>query len=198
MNKKFNNKLFFCLLILITTFIFVTSQALGYVVINSNTEIGFQDLTFNIDKYWVDEKLNHNVQAFGEFENNVVGFIITFKSDMKMGVINNRLVKDAFYREGITVSSLGKESDIFLNVLAKLYEIKQKNLKMKQKVSFTSFALGGDPQNFQEENLKFKCFYENEQLYSEFYINVDLKKKILEFKEKDPEYRKNILKAFSE
>src|SRR5262249_545654 len=101
---------------------------------------------------------------------------------------------------GIKIKSIGIESNAFIEKLSVLYELTNDNNYMKNTIPFTSFALGGDPRAFVNEYIKFKVFYDDQDelgLYSEFYININLLKRILEMKEKDIEYRENILKAFS-
>jgi hypothetical protein len=151
-------------------------------VINKNTEEGFQDLAFTVTNHTIDKEGNIVVAAYGQFESKIVGFNVTFSSNK------------------IQLDSIGEESNEFLKSLSKLYEIEYKNQIMVSQIKFTSIGLSGDSKKYEQEYLKFKCFYDenNEKgLYSEFYINVDIKNDLLEFKEKDSEYRQNIIKALS-
>ena len=68
-----------------------------------------------------------------------------------------------------------------------------------QKLIFTVFPLNDKVAKLEKGKFKFKVFYDDsneKNLYSEFYINIDLNNKILELNEKDQDYRENILKAF--
>ncbi|PFE05644.1 hypothetical protein COE15_04300 [Bacillus cereus] len=171
-----------------------------FVVINENTEEGFQDLTFNITHYWR-EKGYHVVKAFGQFEGEIVGFMIAFKNNMIRGISTEGEINDnAFHQNGIVFYSLGSDSDYLVNVISHLYLSKDSNSKMNNVVPFTCFTLAGDPSNFENEILKFKLFFdEDEELnrYCELYVNIDLRRKVLELKEKDEEYRENIVMALT-
>ena len=60
-------------------------------------------------------------------------------------------------------------------------------------------SLGTDPIRITEEPLKMKMFVEpegDENEYAEFFLNVDLRGKVVQFHEKDNEYRENLIKAF--
>ena len=173
---------------------------MNYIKINSNTEEGFQDLVFNIEKYWNDEYGNHIVHARGQFHDRIVGFKIAFRPNMRLGIVNSEFDNTAFYVEGITMFSAGKESDDFVRAISELYEIKNRDQRMKDKVIFTSFALGGNPLNFAQEELKFKVFHDDSDslgMYAELYINICVEENIIELREKDIEYRKNIIRALT-
>ncbi|MBY0597369.1 hypothetical protein [Bacillus bingmayongensis] len=171
-----------------------------FVVINENTEEGFQDLTFNITHYWR-ENGYHVVKVFGQFEGEIVGFMIAFKDNMIRGMSTaGEINYNAFHQNGIVFYSLGSDSDYLVNVISYLYLSKSSNFKMNNIVPFTCFALAGNPSNFKNEILKFKLFFdEDEELnrYCELYVNIDLRRKILELKEKDEKYRENILMALT-
>ena len=96
--------------------------------------------------------------------------------------------------------SIGRESDELIRAFSKLYGIKYKDQKMIDKVKLTSFALGGNPFNFGKEELKFKVFHDDTNsagLYAEMYINISFEHDLVELKEKDIEYRKNIFGALT-
>ena len=63
----------------------------------------------------------------------------------------------------------------------------------------TSTTLEGNPKQIEQQELKFKLFFdenEEEGLYFEIYLNIDKKNGTLTLAEKDEEYRQNILRAF--
>jgi hypothetical protein len=172
------------------------------VIINENSAEGFQDLQFNI----VQTKEDQNFISFsvrGNYDGQLVGFNVLMLKGMQPGVLDNEnfsINKDAFYAKGIIIRRTGKESDAFITILSSLYGISTKNNKMRNEVEFTSFALEGNPMNYVNENIKFKVFFdENDDrgLYSEAYINVNYMEGILEFHEKDIEYRNNLVEAMS-
>jgi hypothetical protein len=173
-----------------------------YVIINENSDEGFQDLQFNI----VQTKEDQNFISFsvrGNYDGQLVGFNVLTLKGMQPGVLDHEnfsLNKGAFYAKGIIIRRTGKESDAFITILSSLYGIPTKNNKMRNEVEFTSFALEGNPINYVNENIKFKVFFDDNDdkgLYSEAYINVKFMEGILEFHEKDIEYRKNLIEAMS-
>ena len=44
---------------------------------------------------------------------------------------------------------------------------------------------------------RYKCFYNNNGLYAEFYINVNPSQHIIEFETKDPDHEPVLTEAFS-
>ena len=169
-----------------------------YIDINVNTEEGFEDLELNISDCYQDTYMNHVIRAMGKYKNNIVGFDILLKPDMKPGIVEGKIDNTAFYNAGITIQSMGRESDRFVEALSELYNIKSSNNKMVSSVEFTSFALEGNPLNFHNDNLQFKVFYDDcnkKGLYAELYINISVSNGVIEFREKDIGYRLNVYRA---
>ncbi|WP_256762149.1 hypothetical protein [Cohnella sp. WQ 127256] len=169
---------------------------MNYREINQNSEEGFQDLRFDIVSSYYKDNRNHFL-VYGQYQDVIVGFEVIINSDMLLGWDQGDINMDAFCPEGITLRSIGKESDDFIKVLLELYGFVGE-LSFEDEISFTSFPLEGDPRNFANEDLKFKVFFdENNELhmYCELYINISVKNRLFELKEKDIEYRLNILKT---
>ncbi|RXK62074.1 hypothetical protein ESA94_03420 [Lacibacter luteus] len=111
---------------------------------------------------------------------------------------------DKGFASGITLKSIGAESDNLLKVLSKLYKQKvDTTLKFTSSVSVTyvnldEFAksLGAeDGGQYKTEN-QYKLFYEGEKEgdYAEIYLNINPTEHWIELKEKDEEYRPVIIK----
>ena len=111
---------------------------------------------------------------------------------------------DKGFGSGITLKSIGVESDNLLIVLSKLYKQKvDTTLKFTSSVSVTyvnldEFAkrLGAeDGGQYKTEN-QYKLFYEGEKEgdYAEIYLNINRTEHWIELKEKDEEYRPVIIK----
>ena len=168
--------------------------------IDVSEEPDFVDLQLTISKYWQDEYKNHICLVKGLWHKDTVGFEIAFRPDLKLGIIDDKVDNTRFYREGFNIYSIGKISDNFIKALIGLYKIDTKPLKMVDKIKSTVFVLAGQPKNFKDDFVKTKIFFDdtNEKgFYSEWFINIDLKNKILEIKEKDSEYRENIIKILT-
>ncbi|WP_374019102.1 hypothetical protein ABU162_05020 [Paenibacillus thiaminolyticus] len=167
-----------------------------YRQIDENTEEGFQDLEFDIVESRFEEDRNHFL-VFGQYHHEIVGFEVIVRNDMLPGIVQWHINEEAFYGTGITLKSIGPESDAFIRALLELYGYEGK-LKCKDEIPLTCISLHGDPGNIKQEEVKFKVFYDDhsvQDLYCEFYINILVQDNILELKEKDTEYRENIVRA---
>jgi hypothetical protein len=98
----------------------------------------------------------------------------------------------------IAFRSVGAESDAFVRALAQIYRLNASALAMKPEVVFEAISLEGDPRRLEAQKVAIKLFYEpeNQKRYAEAYGNFDLPSRKFYFKEKDPEYRRNLLGAF--
>jgi hypothetical protein len=108
------------------------------------------------------------------------------------------------FSSGITLNSIGAESDNLLKVLSKLYKQKlDTTLKFTKSVSVTyvnldEFAksLGAQEGGQYKTENQYKLFYEGEKEgdYAELYLNINPTEHWIELKEKDEEYRPIIIK----
>jgi len=161
----------------------------------------WKDLIFSITKK---EKLDNGYLSLtckAKYKNEIVGFKINIVNEIPAGIINGEINNQGFMPKGIEIYSIGKESDKLIEAISKLYEQPKKNKFTKEKVAFTVFSLNKEKAILTNGIFRFKLFFDenNEHnLYSEFYINVDLEKRMLELNEKDAGYRENIVKILSE
>lgn len=168
--------------------------------INVNEETDFVDLRFTITKYSQDEFKNHILEIKGLFKKDIVGLEIALRPDLELGIVNDEVDSSKFYKEGINFYSIGEISDNFISALTDLYGFDITNLKMKDRIESTIFILSGNPDNIKTDFIKTKIFFDDEDendLYSELYANINLKDKTFELREKDSEYRQNIIKGLS-
>ena len=164
--------------------------------IDISEEDDFVDLQFSIINYWQDENENHVCQVKGLWNKVIVGFEIAFRPDMQLGIIDGEVDKSRFYNEGVNFYSIGDLSDNFIKALIGLFKVDIQPLKMIDKIKSTTFVLSGHPENSDSGYIKTKIFFDDTEekgFYSEWYVNVDLKNRILELREKDPDYRRNII-----
>ncbi|MBV8660125.1 MAG: hypothetical protein JO142_20070 [Burkholderiales bacterium] len=99
---------------------------------------------------------------------------------------------------GLVYRSIGAESDALLAMLAKAYKVKAPGVHFTKEV----FVYGGTDsiQKIKTSQTDMKVYFTEDpdmKGYAELYTNIDAKAGILEIHEKDPEYRKNIIKAFA-
>jgi hypothetical protein len=164
--------------------------------IDVSEDSDFVDLSFTITKYWQDEHKNQICKVSGLWRNEIVGFEVAFRPDMKLGIIDGEVDKTRFYSKGITLYSIGKESDNFIKALISLFKQNCIPEKMNENITSTAFILKGNLENIKSEYIKIKVFFDDfdeKSFYSEWYINIDLPNNILELREKDPDYRLNII-----
>jgi hypothetical protein len=166
---------------------------------NQIEEDGWQDLVFDITE---SNKIENKIWTFvckAKHKDIIVGFRLFIIDKIEPGIVNDEIDETRFVQEGLSIIGIGEESDNFINVISSLYGIKSTQKFTKQKLLYTVFPLNDSVAKLEKGKFKFKVFYDDadeKRLYSEFYINIDLSKKILELNEKDKDYRENILKAF--
>lgn len=159
---------------------------------------GFIDLIFNI----ITKECNGDyikITAKATHQNQIVGLTITILNNCQPGILNNEINRDAFVRNGVIMESDGAQSDAFIEILSALYEIPSNKPFTKQKLEFTIFPLNEELGILESKSLKFKLFYDdrNEKgLYNELYLNTNLPQNWIQIREKDEEYRANIVEMF--
>jgi hypothetical protein len=176
-----------------------SSKELRNITSNQIEKDDWVDLIFDITE---SSKIENEVWTFvckAKFENSTVGFRLFINDNIEPGIINDKIDSANFVQDGLSIMGIGKESDDFINAISSLYGMQSIHKFTSQKLIYTIFPLNNKVAKLEKDKFKFKVFYDDsneKNLYSEFYINIDLNNKILEFNEKDQDYRENILKAF--
>ena len=105
-------------------------------------------------------------------------------------------------RNGVKFISLGQESNQLIYALSELYNVPIKNKFSKHNISATVFSLNEKEADFDKNDyFKFKLFFNedgDEESYAEIFLNINTAQQIIELHEKDQDYRKPFLKAFTE
>lgn len=125
-----------------------------YRQIDENTEEGFQDLEFDIVESRFEEDRNHFL-VFGQYHQEIVGFEVIVRNDMLPGIVQWHINEEAFYGTGITLKSIGPESDAFIRALLELYGY-EGELQCKDEIPLTSISLHGDPRNISRKRLSLR------------------------------------------
>lgn len=138
-------------------------------------------------------------KVVSNYENKNIGFSVSVPKK-KEGVKG--------FGSGITLKSIGEESDLFLWTLSKLYKqendtsIKFTNSISVNYVNLNEFAksLGANQIDVKEIANEYKLFFEaqNGEDYAELYLNINPNEPWIELKEKDEEYRPQIIKFLKE
>ena len=157
------------------------------------------------DKDWADlvlgthsiarDRNGYRITVRGTFRGERVGFEVATAAAWKAEGLGGKI---PVFIGRMTFRSIGAESDAFVRALAVLYKQGSTGLEMKNEVGFDVISLEGDPRLLETQKISTKVFYEsdNKNKYAEAYANFDLPSKKFYFKEKDPDYRSNLLQAF--
>jgi uncharacterized membrane protein YhaH (DUF805 family) len=160
---------------------------------------GFTDLFLSIVK--VSKKGDsHFYEARGLYHGEEVGLRFAIRSSMPAGVVDGQPSQDGFVREAVRMRSTGPESDRFVRALGELYGFPTDQPFTRNVVKTTAFSLNEAPVDMETPgHYKFKLFFEegNEELYSELFLNFNTAENIIEFREKDTEYRKPLIRTLT-
>jgi len=177
------------------------SQPNHFVEINAGSDEGWNDIFLTI----IDDTksdTSHTYIAKGLYKGTIVGLQITVKSNIEPGIINGQIDgKSGFISDAVTLKSIGKESDEFIKALSELYKVTSSNNFTKKEIRTTAFSLNEKLVDLDKpDNYKLKLFFEedDEDLYSELFLNINTEKKEIEILEKDEEYRAAILKVLTQ
>jgi len=93
---------------------------------------------------------------------------------------------------------VGPTSDSLIRALARIYQFPESELSARDEVGLDAVSIFDDPRPIGVKPIHLKVFVHGEKEdYAEFYLNVDLRTGTVKLKEKDPEYRGAILRAFA-
>jgi hypothetical protein len=160
-------------------------------IVLKKADDGFVDLVLNIvDKKETDSTIIFKVQ--GLHNADTVGLEISLKKNIKAGVVNGDM-KNTFLSNGISLRSLGKESDRFLTTLASLYNLKSKGEMRTDKMIFEVANLNETDVDYNSGQYRFKAFLQTDTDVPELFINFDFTNQLIALNEKDQEYRQGII-----
>ena len=144
---------------------------------------------------------SHIYIAKGLYKNKIVGLQIEVSSKIGAGVVNGQLdSKSGLLANAVKLQSIGQESDELVKALAELYKQPFDKGFTKQTISATVFSLSDRSANLDKKDFyKLKLFFEenDENLYSEMFLNINTDKREIELHEKDEGYREPIIKVWT-
>lgn len=157
-------------------------------------EDGFVDLDLPLVDLAQQPSNGFRFVARGTLEGKTIGFA-GMTAEWKAQPVDNSDI--TMYVGAVVLQSIGAASDEFVTALAKLYGASTSRLRMLPEIRTEAIGLGTDPRRMEQEPTKLKLFFypEDEERYAEAYLNIDRVAGVVEFHEKDPEYRENIIKA---
>jgi len=172
-----------------------------------------KDITSRIDpaEGWIDIFLkitedtktdtSHIYIVKGLYKDKIVGLKIEVNSNIGAGIVNDELDgENGFVSNAVRLNSIGQESDELVKALAELYGQPTNKSFTKQVISTTAFSLNEKNVNLDNKDYyKLKLFFaeDNEDLYSEIYLNINTRKQEIEIHEKDEEYREPLIKVWT-
>lgn len=169
-------------------------------ILDQFSEEGFVDCVFKItnlnstdDRYIFRMDASYNDERAGICVRLAKGIKPIF--DAKMNVI-----KDNYYRNGVSFLRSGPESDRLISAVARLYGMDGTGLAFVPEETFTAVALHQAEIDLERESVKLKLFGRDTESdpaanYYESFFNVDLPNGLVYWNEKDPEYREPLLRA---
>ena len=175
------------------------NKSADLVEITSRTEEDFQDFVLTIVESKLTADGEYEITAKGKNKQEIVGLKIKLKNNLKPGFLGDEVDNTAFEPNGATFYTIGQESDNLIRGISKLYSFPTGN-KFKNNISFYIFSLNQEQADLSKGYYKFKLFFDPSDelgLYSEVYLNVNIPENEVELREKDPEYRENLIKAMT-
>lgn len=180
-----------------------SSLKLEDITSRTDTSEGFSDIFLTITSDLKTDK-SHIYIGKGLYKGKTIGLEFELTSNIPYGITSDGEVnsKSGFVRNGVKFTSIGQETDDLLKALAELYNVRTEKTFSKNKISATVFSLNQKEADLDKgDYYKFKLFFNedgDEESYGELYLNLNTIEKIIELHEKDPEYRKPLIKVLTE
>ncbi|WP_072304038.1 hypothetical protein [Cellulophaga fucicola] len=153
---------------------------------------GFVDIPLTITN--TQETDNYNTYTIRAIvDTDTIGMLVKLKKGIKAGFVNGE-PKNMFIDQGVSFISMGEQSNMLLEFLAKKYEINSSNNKLKDTQEFTCANLNTQDIDYNKGTGKFKIFLEGKDDYAELFVNFDFAKNTINLNEKDNEYRAPLLR----
>jgi len=176
-------------------------------------EDGFVDLTFAIRSVSRTDDA-YEMRLGAQFEDRSLGVGLHLVRGILPGLVvvdgEMQALGSRFYRGGARLFSTGAESDRMVQAIAHFYGLPRPPAGMVESESFNLFALHQGPLDDLEarpidpesERLHAKIFAKDRpddpaEDYYESHLNVDLDEGLVFWNEKDPDYRKSLLRAIA-
>lgn len=132
-------------------------------------------------------------------DNDTVGLRIEVLNDIQPGINKDgRPVESGFVKGAIKLSSIGAQSDAFVNALSGLLHTTSTGEMTPEVIVPTVFSSNKDVVDLSKPGTySFKLFLSNEKGEpAEMFAVIDTYRKAFELSEKDPSYRGQVLAAF--
>jgi hypothetical protein len=174
----------------------------GNPILDQFSEEGFVDLTFQL-KNLLDEGQHYRFHLAASHKGHTVGMDVVLVKGIQGGFnAKMNLVKDHVYRLGVRFLRSGADSDRLISAISELYGSDGLPKRMVDEETFTAIALHQGSLDMEREAVKLKIFGKDgepfdQDAYYESFFNIDLPNGFVYWNEKDPDYRKSLLRALS-
>jgi len=161
-------------------------------------EEGFVDFTLPLTEFTKQKSGEMSLETRADLNGTKVGFKVEFLAKWEPQQIEE--TDDYLYWGNAKFISLGKDTDNFINHLAKLYGLGKVKEKALKSIDIQVVGIVCNPQDMDKEPTRMKLFFNpsgEEDLYSEVFLNVDKENGILCFNEKDNDYRAPLIKSLT-
>jgi hypothetical protein len=174
----------------------------GNPILDQHSEDGFVDLTLRVSDL-CDDGEYYRFHLTASHKRRTVGMNVVVLKGIQGGFSKKMdLVKKHVYRRGVRFLRSGAESDRLISAISQLYRYGRSPKKMVNEETFTAIALHQGRLDMESEPVKLKLFGKDdepfdEDAYYESFFNVDLLNGFVFWNEKDPDYRKPLVRALS-
>ena len=161
-------------------------------------EEGFTDIVAVVIEA-IKKESRYIIRCGGNFEGKKVEIILDIPQMFEAGIVGNEPNQRAFTNGCLILQ--GEEGTSFAKMFSKVYCVnsgKIEDINVKREI--TIFPLMENRSYVESDTIFTKIFFDNEnemEQYGELFLNISLSDKIVEFNEKDIEYRYNIVKNLS-
>ncbi|MEJ0099840.1 MAG: hypothetical protein WDO12_08910 [Pseudomonadota bacterium] len=165
--------------------------------VRSVGEDGFVNLDFPLSSHTKNASGSTTLVARGVLSNQPVGFSIEVHPSWKESPIEGSDV--VIYWGRVTIKSIGPASDNFITALAHLYNLPNPKRSMLAAIEVEAAGLNSDPRQLASKPVHMKLFFNSnasEEHYAEVFLNTDLPGRVVQFHEKDMDYREPLIRAF--
>lgn len=175
----------------------------GNPILDQYSEEGFVDCVLRIVER-SESASSYRLRLRATYSGEVVGMDVEVLKNIQSGFDSEmKLKKENVYRQGVVFIRTGPESDRLINALAKLYGEQDTKRQMRLEETFTAIALHQGPLEMEQHPVKIKIFGRDgepfdEQAYYESFFNLDLKESFVFWNEKDPDYRKPLIRGLTQ
>lgn len=165
--------------------------------VRSVGEEGFVDLDIPLSSHTKNSSGSFTLIARGVLANQPIGFSFEIHPNWKESPLEGG--GGVFYWGKATIKSIGPASDNFVAALADLYGLQDPKFPMLPAIEVEVVGLDSDPRRLESMPVKMKFFFNanaSEERYAEVFLNTDVPSRLVQFHEKDTDYRQPLLRAF--